>query len=107
MSGEPLRQISRAASSRTSTPSSVVSLAEDYELFNEALARIAEPQRDVIQLRLIEERSYEDVASTLGRSLRGVQSLLPRARAALVVEFNRLRESRSARAPGASADEGS
>jgi len=51
-------------------------LSEDKEL--EMLNSLSQEQRQVIQMRVIDERSYEDIASALGRSQISVRQMVSR-----------------------------
>jgi RNA polymerase sigma-70 factor, ECF subfamily len=55
----------------------------------EALARLSDAQRLVLVLRYIDDMTVDDVAATIGRSVRATESLLVRARQALRTEYER------------------
>jgi len=59
--------------------------AEDVVRLRSCVAELCEVQRAVVTLRLLEERSGEDVAETLGLSRGHVDVLVHRARASLRV----------------------
>jgi len=73
------------------TPSVEVVRAEDLVLVSRALEGLGEDYRQVIILRLIEGRSHKEVGELLGRTEAATRMLLSRARAALALALDRLR----------------
>ena len=55
----------------------------DAEAAHAALARLSDPQRLALTLRYLDGLPVAEVAEHLGRTLRGTETLLVRARAAL------------------------
>ncbi|MFO1076307.1 MAG: sigma-70 family RNA polymerase sigma factor [Planctomycetota bacterium] len=77
------------------TPSAGVMRAEEHAVFHKALASLPDEQRQIIQLRLIEGREYDEIAGMLGRSPGALRMLLSRARAALTLRVDRLLDDRA------------
>ncbi len=73
------------------TPSVEVVRAEDLVLVSRALEGLGEDYRQVIILRLVEGRSHKEVGELLGRTEAATRMLLSRARAALALALDRLR----------------
>ncbi|MEE2711280.1 MAG: sigma-70 family RNA polymerase sigma factor [Planctomycetota bacterium] len=73
------------------TPSVEVVRAEDLVLVSRALEDLGEDYRQVIILRLVEGRSHKEVGELLGRTEAATRMLLSRARAALALALDRLR----------------
>ena len=74
------------------TPTSRVRHVEDYELFQQALARLPERSREVIELRVCRELDSAETAEEMGLTPVAVRSLLARARASLALEYSRLQQ---------------
>jgi len=72
------------------TPSVEAMQVENIAAVGRALAELPEEQRQIMQLRLIEGREYEEIAAMLGRSVGSLRMLLSRARASLTVRLDRL-----------------
>jgi len=70
------------------TPSPSAIQIENLAAVGRALDCLDEAQRRIIVLRLVEGRSYRDIATTLGRSEGAARMLFFRARAALAVELS-------------------
>lgn len=77
------RAIDGGLISLQSTPSEQAVKREQGLLLADALARLPEDYREVIILRHLEELTFPDVATRMGRSLDGVQKLWVRALARL------------------------
>lgn len=67
-------------------------LAEEAQRMERAIEALPENYRDVIVLRKLEERSWKDVATALGRSEDASRMLLARALAALTVALEKIDE---------------
>lgn len=72
-------------SSDRPTAETLVAEAEDVVRLNACVAELCEIQRSVVLLRLLEERSGQDVAEELGMKRNYVDVLLARARSSLKV----------------------
>lgn len=72
------------------TPSAEAMQVENLAAVVEALAELPEEQRQIMQLRVIEGRDYEEIAEQLGRSVGSLRMLLSRARAALAIRLERM-----------------
>ena len=72
------------------SPSAEAVQVEKLAAVGKALAQLPEDQRQIIQLRLIEGRDYDEIAKTLGRSQGALRMLLSRARAALTMRLDRI-----------------
>ncbi len=72
-----------AAAARTPDPSDEAARAESRRLVEEGLGRLELEHREIIVLRDIEGRDYEEIADVLGCPRGTVKSRLHRARAAL------------------------
>ena len=66
--------------------------AEDLVLVSRALEDLGEDYRQVIILRLVEGRTHKEVGELLGRTEAATRMLLSRARAALALARDRLRD---------------
>ncbi len=73
----------------TATPQRFAMAMEERDVLAAALQQLAEPDREVLLLREIEELSGEDTARVLGLSLEAMKSRLHRARLRLVAEVRR------------------
>ena len=62
-----------------STPSKKVILREEKERLRQALARLSENHRQVVMLRNLERRKFEEIALAMGRSTGAVKKLWSRA----------------------------
>lgn len=62
-----------------STPSKKVSSGEESDRLRQALARLPEDYRQVIALRNLERRKFEEIAQAMGRSTGAVKKLWSRA----------------------------
>lgn len=74
--------------SNAATPSRVALDAERIGLVGRALDGLEADYREVLVLRMIEGRDYEDVARALDRSVGATRMLYFRARAALALEID-------------------
>jgi RNA polymerase sigma-70 factor (ECF subfamily) len=72
-----------AMAARDPTPEALLAQAEETVRLRACVASLCEIQRAVVTLRLLEERSGEDVAETLGLSRGYVDVLVHRAKASL------------------------
>jgi RNA polymerase sigma-70 factor, ECF subfamily len=61
-------------------PDMVPERLETERLLDEAMARLKPDERDVLLLRYVEQFALGEIAVVLGRSVKGVESLLARAR---------------------------
>ncbi|MCR9245562.1 MAG: sigma-70 family RNA polymerase sigma factor [bacterium] len=71
-----------------STPSFEAMQLESLAAVGKAIASLPEDQREIIRMRLIEERDYEDIAAATGRSPGALRMLMSRARAALTLRLD-------------------
>jgi RNA polymerase sigma-70 factor (ECF subfamily) len=62
-----------------STPSKKISAKEEEQRLREALARVPEDYRQVIVMRNLERRKFDEIAMALGRSTGAVKKLWSRA----------------------------
>jgi RNA polymerase sigma-70 factor (ECF subfamily) len=62
-----------------STPSKKVSAQEETDRLRLALARLPEDYQQIIALRSLERRKFEEIANTMGRSVGAVKKLWSRA----------------------------
>ena len=85
--------VAQALGRRTPTPSSELAHAEDLILVARALDGLKDDYRQVIQLSVLEELPFAEVAETKGRSEPAARMLLSRARAALALAIERLEDS--------------
>jgi RNA polymerase sigma-70 factor (ECF subfamily) len=73
------------------SPSATAALSDELVLIGRALQRVPEDYRRVILLNLKPGANHVDTAQTLQRSVGATRVLLARARAALILELDRLR----------------
>jgi RNA polymerase sigma-70 factor (ECF subfamily) len=71
------------------SPSSAAARKERLDRMLAAIARLPEPHQEILRLRSIEERSYEEITGLTGRSLGASRVLHCRALAALRAELER------------------
>jgi len=80
---------------RRPSPRTGAAAAEDLELAAQAAAKLPADYREVLDLCVGRGLSRRDAAATMNRSEGAVRVLLCRARAALVMEIDRLRSGRA------------
>ena len=73
----------RAPMSTTPSPEESVIINQSRAHFYAALEELSEEYRRVIEMRFLEEYSYEEIAEKLGRPLNTVKTQIRRARAAI------------------------
>lgn len=73
----------RAPLATTPTPEESVIINQSRAHFHAALEELTEEYREVIEMRFLEEYSYEEIAEKLGRPLNTVKTQIRRARAAI------------------------
>lgn len=76
----------------TPSPSALLSTEEELDRIGRALARLSSLHRRVLVQRMSEKRTHEEIAAELGKSVPASRQLLARARAALALELDQLRE---------------
>lgn len=74
------------------TPSSEAAFSDELYLVGRALQQLSEDYRRVILLRLRPGATHQEVARVLDRTPGATRVLLARARAALLIEIDRLRQ---------------
>lgn len=74
----------------TPTPSMRAVRIENLLLVSKALENLSELHRQVLFLKLVEDRSHKEIADTIDRTEPATRMLLSRARAALALEMDRL-----------------
>lgn len=73
------------------TPSVTIGFADEMALVGRALKSLSDEYAKVIELHLIQGLDYDRCAEAMGRSSTAMRVLFSRAKAALVVEVERLR----------------
>ena len=74
----------------TTTPSAILARSEEIERLERAIDELKSEHREVIILTRIEQLSYQEVSSRLGRSPEAVRKLLCRAMSALAQAYGRI-----------------
>jgi len=74
----------------TTTPSAILARSEEIERLERAIDELKSEHREVIILTRIEQLSYKEVSSRLGRSPEAVRKLLCRAMSALAQAYERI-----------------
>lgn len=80
--------ISQAAAADP-TPSRTVGQVEQMELVLQALRRLPDDYRRIIQLTRFEKKSHEEAARVMGKTVKATRMLLARARVRLLRELDR------------------
>ncbi len=75
----PLEMLAQTACSED-TPAGELIRREELEEVLEAIGRLDKPGRDVIVMRYIEQRAYDDIARRLGMTSHHIRALCHRAR---------------------------
>lgn len=75
-------------------PAELAATLDELDFVQEAMARLPENYREVLQRRYLDNEAYDKLAEDLGRTASGVRVLAARARASLLMEIDRLREPR-------------
>jgi RNA polymerase sigma-70 factor, ECF subfamily len=75
---------------RDATPSFEAMQIESLTAVGRALSSLPDDQRQIMQLRVIEGREYEEIAKLLDKSVGSLRMLLSRARAALTVRLDQM-----------------
>ena len=74
----------------TTTPSVIVSKAEDLDRLEKAINKLTPEYREVIILKKIEGLSYEEISNRLGKSTDAVGMLVSRAMISLINTFEKI-----------------
>jgi RNA polymerase sigma-70 factor (ECF subfamily) len=81
----------RNAAATEPSPSSKVAFTDDLLVVHRALDGLPPEYRQVIELKLIEGLTHEEVAARLNRTPLATRTLLARAKSALLFEIDRIR----------------
>ena len=73
----------RSPHSTTPTPEESVIINQSHTHFHAAMEELSEEYREVIEMRFLEEYSYEEIAERLGKPLNTIKTQIRRARVAL------------------------
>jgi RNA polymerase sigma-70 factor (ECF subfamily) len=73
----------RSPQATTPTPEESVIINQSRTHFYAALDELSEEYRQVIEMRFLEEYSYEEIAERLGKPLNTIKTQIRRARAAI------------------------
>jgi RNA polymerase sigma-70 factor (ECF subfamily) len=77
---------------RQPQPDTLIESAETRQVVNEALSRLPWDYRQVLILKYVEEMSVQEISQVMGRSPKSIEGLLTRARKALQIGLEGLRE---------------
>lgn len=79
----PIDERFRSPQATTPTPEESVIISQSQSHFYAALDELSEEYRRIIEMRFIEEYSYEEIAERLGRPLNTIKTQIRRAKAAV------------------------
>ena len=79
----PIDERFRPPQATTPTPEESVIITQSHNHFYAALEELSDEYREVIEMRFLEEYSYEEIAEKLGKPLNTIKTQIRRARAAI------------------------
>lgn len=82
--------LARTLLDNPTTPSANVSRREEHELLVDALQRLPEHYREILELVVLQGLSHDEAAQQMDRNPKASRMLLSRARAALSLEIEKL-----------------
>lgn len=85
------QEIEDASATLRGNPSEDAAVEDELRLVNRALEELPAHYQEIIRLRIMQGRRYDEIGSRLGRTASSARVLLARARAALILRIDRLR----------------
>lgn len=87
-------QVSNAGSFETHSPGpeSKVAMREEVDRIGEAMQSLPDEYRDLLAQKFVTQLSHKEIAERTGKTVEATRIMLYRARAALALELDRLRE---------------
>jgi RNA polymerase sigma-70 factor (ECF subfamily) len=79
----PIDERFRSPQATSPSPEESVIINQSHNHFYAALDELSEEYRQIIQMRFIEEYSYEEMAEKLGKPINTIKTQIRRARAAV------------------------